>query len=289
MNTWHTIFNRFTRNLKPHICVLLHIFRYELRSIEKGHFMRLFCASFSRDGAATCQWPYKLHSLLLEAWERLNGFSWNLVWTSFVLRNNVITINLSTPNFQQRYVNVMFLHSKGSFSRPTDFTRSVNSIDLVTSKTETYLVITFGKSNWTINNRKMKTEIDISCREWSSHEFFSPHEHTTVVIIIAGSNAYGETSFVYTLQCSSRKSNYSQLFSSFLGFSNKIARTLLCDSFNCRWLCFVRVTLFLFIVLSFYHRIVTNIYCIILFVSTLKLPLSLGRIRRHRHNFLSDL
>lgn len=51
--------------------------------------------------------------------------------------------------------------------------------------------------------------------------FFNTQDHTAVVIIIAGFNVNRTTSFVYTLLCSSRKSNYSQrLFSPFITIPN---------------------------------------------------------------------
>jgi hypothetical protein len=96
----------------------------------------------------------------------------------------------------------------------------------------------------TINNTEMKTEIDISCREQSSFAFFNTQDHTAVVIIIASFNINRTVSFVYTLLCSSRKSNYSQhLFSSSITIYKNLAGTLLYDSFVClNFLLFVRVT-----------------------------------------------
>lgn len=98
--------------------------------------------------------------------------------------------------------------------------------------------------NRTINNREMKTEIDISCREQSPFAFFNTHDHTAVVMIIASLNINWTISFVYMLLCSSRKSNYSQhSFPSFITIYKGMAGTLLFDSFVCLdLLLFVSVT-----------------------------------------------
>lgn len=86
--------------------------------------------------------------------------------------------------------------------------------------------------NRTINNREMKTEIDISCREQSPFAFFNTHDHRAVVMIIASLNINWTISFVYTPLCSSRKSNYSQRsFSSFITIYKGMAGTLLYDLF----------------------------------------------------------
>jgi hypothetical protein len=155
----------------------------------------------------------------------------------------------------------MFLHSKISFSNGFQ-------------RLKANLVIS--SPRYQGNNQQWRNED----RDWYILPwaviigFFNTQDHTTVVIIIAGFNVNRTTSFVYTLLCSSRKSNYSrQLFSSFITFSNNMPYGLYIALWfiHLFFLSFVSVTKFIFIIsLAFVNwKFFMNNYCILTFVSTL--------------------
>ena len=146
--------------------------------------------------------------------------------------------------------------------------------------------------NRTINNREMKTEIDISCREQSPFSFFNTHDHTAVVMIIASFNINWTISFVYMLLCSSRKSNYSQhSFSSFLTIYKGMAGTLPFDSSVCLDL-FVceRYVIYFYCGFKIHgSESFMNNYCIHISVSTSELPNVSGENKKERNYFFNDL